>query len=135
MSIPLKLISQFGLKRCQKKREVIKYKIMKFFFENYSIWMRIKALKIRSVQCYGVNWIPFLGGNVYCIGYLYARTILELLIHKKNQGDNIRLDLYSGYLRKKILSFQLRYLWLPLTRCLSKRNASEKRTENPCIER
>ena len=29
------------------------------FFENYKTKVRSQALKIRSVQCYEVNWIPF----------------------------------------------------------------------------
>ena len=46
-------VRQFGLKRCQKKREVMS------LFKNYNISVRKKALKIRPVQCYGVNWIRF----------------------------------------------------------------------------
>ena len=42
-------------KRCQKKREVMNYKIL-----NY-VSVRIRALKIWSAQCYEVNWIPFIG--------------------------------------------------------------------------
>ena len=32
--------------------------------ENYNIGVRMKALKIKSVECFGVNWISFGGGSV-----------------------------------------------------------------------
>ena len=59
------------------------------FFENCNIWVQIKALKIRSVQCYGVNWIPFLGRQCkmlflavskYCGSDLLRLTLLLLLL-------------------------------------------------------
>ena len=42
-----------------------------FFHENDKIWVRINALKIQSVQCYGVIWIPF------CLVQKVVRTSLE----------------------------------------------------------
>ena len=59
--IPLKLIGEFGPKRCQKSVKSWITRFCKDFLENYNIWVQIKALKIQSVQCYGVNWIPFFG--------------------------------------------------------------------------
>ena len=44
------------------KPEVTNCKILQeFFFENYNICAQIKALKIRLVLCYGMNWIYFFG--------------------------------------------------------------------------
>ena len=38
-------------------REVMNRKILKDLFENCKISVRIKAFKIRLVQCYELNWI------------------------------------------------------------------------------
>ena len=55
------VVGQFVLKRCQKKREVMNYKILTGFSWKYNISVRIKALKIQSLQSYEVKWIPFIG--------------------------------------------------------------------------
>ena len=42
------------------------------FLENYNISAQSKAVKIRSVQCYVVNWIPFFWEGVYRANKLWV---------------------------------------------------------------
>ena len=90
VSLRLDKLNNLDSKGAKRSKKSLTTPFWKSFLESYKIQMRIMAVKIRSVQCYGVNWIPFFWRHcnfflkMQIIHGCFLHTVVKIRISKLN---------------------------------------------------